>query len=101
MAFYKARDTPLARAGLTALSNTMAGIYFIPFKTGISLQVAHVTPRSHDASMRHTNHHVTFRLGAVLFLGAEHPQPARRERGEGGEDILRRGRDGTLSHSTP
>jgi len=38
MAYYVQRDTPLARSGLTALSNTMAGIYFIPFKTGISLQ---------------------------------------------------------------
>jgi hypothetical protein len=32
------RNTALSKAGLTALSNTMAGIYFIPFKTGISLQ---------------------------------------------------------------
>eukprot|EP00928_Gymnodinium_smaydae_P078373 TRINITY_DN6224_c0_g2_i2.p1 TRINITY_DN6224_c0_g2~~TRINITY_DN6224_c0_g2_i2.p1 ORF type:complete len:586 (-),score=139.03 TRINITY_DN6224_c0_g2_i2:191-1948(-) len=38
MKFYTERDTPLARRGLNALSNTMAGIYFIPFKTGISLQ---------------------------------------------------------------
>jgi hypothetical protein len=37
-AFYRARDTPLARSGLKALSNTSAGIYFIPFKTGASLQ---------------------------------------------------------------
>lgn len=37
-AFYRARDTPLARSGLKALSTTMAGIYFIPFKTGASLQ---------------------------------------------------------------
>jgi hypothetical protein len=39
MAYYEGRGTPLAKGGLTALSNTMAGIYFIPFKTGISLQV--------------------------------------------------------------
>lgn len=38
MAYYTKRDTPLSRRGLTALSNTMAGIYFIPFKTGMSLQ---------------------------------------------------------------
>ena len=36
--WYVARGTPLAKAGLQALSNTFAGIYFIPFKTGISLQ---------------------------------------------------------------
>lgn len=38
MDFYKSRDTPLSKSGLTALGNTMAGIYFIPFKTGASLQ---------------------------------------------------------------
>jgi len=38
MKFYEGRDTKLARRGLKALSNTMAGIYFIPFKTGGSLQ---------------------------------------------------------------
>jgi len=38
MAYYKARGTPLAERGLAALASTMAGIYFIPFKTGISLQ---------------------------------------------------------------
>ena len=38
MAYYKTRDTELSKGGLTALANTMAGIYFIPFKTGISLQ---------------------------------------------------------------
>ena len=37
-AFYRERDTPLARSGLKALATTMAGIYFIPFKTGASLQ---------------------------------------------------------------
>jgi len=37
-AFYRERDTPLARSGLKALSTTSAGIYFIPFKTGASLQ---------------------------------------------------------------
>ena len=37
-AFYRERDTPLARSGLQALSTTSAGIYFIPFKTGASLQ---------------------------------------------------------------
>ena len=36
--YYGQRDTALARAGLKSLSNTMAGIYAIPFKTGISLQ---------------------------------------------------------------
>lgn len=36
--WYTERATPLARAGLQALSNTFAGIYYIPFKTGISLQ---------------------------------------------------------------
>lgn len=38
MKFYEARGTKLADLGLKALSNTMAGIYFIPFKTGSSLQ---------------------------------------------------------------
>jgi len=38
MKFYEARGTKLAGDGLKALSNTMAGIYFIPFKTGSSLQ---------------------------------------------------------------
>jgi len=38
MRFYEARGTKLAQSGLKALSNTMAGIYFIPFKTGSSLQ---------------------------------------------------------------
>lgn len=38
MEWFASRDTPLSRAGLTALGNTLAGIYFIPFKTGISLQ---------------------------------------------------------------
>merc|ERR1712194_604251 len=38
MDFYQSRNTPLSKSGLTALGNTMAGIYFIPFKTGISLQ---------------------------------------------------------------
>jgi len=35
--YYRGRKTRLARDGLTALSNTMAGIYYIPFKTGCSL----------------------------------------------------------------
>jgi len=35
--FYAARKTALAKSGLTALSNTLAGIYYIPFKTGASL----------------------------------------------------------------
>merc|ERR1712125_144473 len=38
MEFYKSRNTPLSKSGLTALGNTMGGIYFIPFKTGASLQ---------------------------------------------------------------
>ena len=37
-AYFKTRETPIAKNGLTALSNTLAGIYYIPFKTGISLQ---------------------------------------------------------------
>ena len=37
-AWYTKRDTPLGRSGLKALSSTLAGIYFIPFKTGMSLQ---------------------------------------------------------------
>ena len=36
--YFKTRNTPIANNGLTALSNTLAGIYYIPFKTGISLQ---------------------------------------------------------------
>lgn len=36
--YFKGRNTKIANAGLTALQNTMAGIYYIPFKTGISLQ---------------------------------------------------------------
>ena len=36
--YFKERNTPLGNAGLTALTNTLAGIYYIPFKTGISLQ---------------------------------------------------------------
>ena len=36
--YFRGRDTKIARDGLNALANTMAGIYFIPFKTGISLQ---------------------------------------------------------------
>ena len=36
-AYYKGRGTPLSRDGLTALANTSAGIYYIPFKTGCSL----------------------------------------------------------------
>lgn len=38
MEYFRGRDTKIARDGLNALANTMAGIYFIPFKTGISLQ---------------------------------------------------------------
>merc|ERR1712093_525750 len=38
MAYFANRPTSIARSGLTALGNTMAGIYYIPFKTGISLQ---------------------------------------------------------------
>ena len=36
--YFQKRPTPLARSGLKALSNTLAGIYFIPFKTGASLE---------------------------------------------------------------
>jgi hypothetical protein len=35
--YYASRNTKLSDDGLTALSNTMAGIYYIPFKTGCSL----------------------------------------------------------------
>lgn len=35
--YYKSRKTSLSADGLTALSNTIAGIYYIPFKTGCSL----------------------------------------------------------------
>ena len=35
--YYAGRDTRLSKDGLTALGNTMAGIYYIPFKTGCSL----------------------------------------------------------------
>lgn len=35
--FYEGRNSQLTKDGLTALSNTMAGIYYIPFKTGCSL----------------------------------------------------------------
>lgn len=35
--FYAGRETELSRSGLTALGNTMAGIYYIPFKCGCSL----------------------------------------------------------------
>jgi hypothetical protein len=41
MAWYEARGTRLAVGGLAALSNTMAGIYFIPFKTGTSSRGPH------------------------------------------------------------
>ena len=30
--YFRQRDTPIARDGLTALTNTLAGIYYIPFK---------------------------------------------------------------------
>ena len=65
-AFYRARDTPLARSGLKALSTTMAGIYFIPFKTGASLQFSfsgqsipnrvEVTARAHTGPALTTSH---------------------------------------------
>ena len=38
MKYYEGRGTPLAERGLAALATTQCGIYFIPFKTGISLQ---------------------------------------------------------------
>jgi hypothetical protein len=38
MTYFQGRDTKISRDGLSALANTMAGIYYIPFKTGISLQ---------------------------------------------------------------
>lgn len=30
--YFRGRDTRIARDGLTALTNTLAGIYYIPFK---------------------------------------------------------------------
>jgi hypothetical protein len=36
--YFGERGTPLARDGLGALASTLAGIYYIPFKTGIALQ---------------------------------------------------------------
>lgn len=36
--YYSQRKTPVAEAGLEALSSTLAGIYYIPFATGMSLQ---------------------------------------------------------------
>ena len=36
--FFRARGTAIASDGLGALANTLAGIYYIPFKTGIALQ---------------------------------------------------------------
>ena len=39
--YYKGRDTALSGKGLAALSNTMSGIYHIPFKTGMSLQFSY------------------------------------------------------------
>ena len=36
--YFEGRGTALAKDGLKALSNTLAGIYYIPFKTGIALQ---------------------------------------------------------------
>lgn len=35
--YYTSRKTKLSADGLTALGNTIAGIYYIPFKTGCSL----------------------------------------------------------------
>jgi len=35
--YYQTRDTKLSKDGLQALASTMAGIYYIPFKTGCSL----------------------------------------------------------------
>jgi hypothetical protein len=34
--FFQQRDTPIARDGLTALTNTLAGIYYIPFKVWVA-----------------------------------------------------------------
>lgn len=39
--YYASRQTPLSKAGLAALANTLAGIYYIPFKTGASLVFAY------------------------------------------------------------
>ena len=38
MDYFSNRNTIISNNSLTALGNTMAGIYYIPFKTGISLQ---------------------------------------------------------------
>lgn len=38
MKYFSDRNTTISNNSLTALGNTMAGIYYIPFKTGISLQ---------------------------------------------------------------
>jgi hypothetical protein len=38
MEYFQGRNTKISNDGLSALANTMAGIYYIPFKTGISLQ---------------------------------------------------------------
>jgi hypothetical protein len=35
--YFQQRDTRIARDGLTALTNTLAGIYYIPFKVIRSL----------------------------------------------------------------
>jgi hypothetical protein len=45
--YFQQRDTRIARDGLTALTNTLAGIYYIPFKVKHkSCQVMHSSPTS-------------------------------------------------------
>ena len=80
------RNTALSKAGLTALSNTMAGIYFIPFKTGISLQV-----RSYQLTVAFSQSYyilMAYRVVAVLVLWAIHSQTGGRQASEGGKDLL-------------
>jgi hypothetical protein len=38
MEYFQRRNTTISNNSLTALRNTMVGIYYIPFKTGMSLQ---------------------------------------------------------------
>jgi len=35
--YYTKRDTPLAKLGLFALSNSLASLYYIPFQSGAGL----------------------------------------------------------------
>ena len=63
-AYFGERGTPLARDGLGALASTLAGIYYIPFKTGIALQFSFsgqsIPNREEvlDLLTPHTAHHI-------------------------------------------